>query len=79
LITYEEFGEGPETWADFHDVVTQLDIEEGDDRAGEILVVEEVLPEAARGVGFQFRKQSLDVAQSHTTLIAGLLPFTKTL
>jgi hypothetical protein len=29
------------------------------------LIVEEILPKAAGGVGFQFRKQSLDVAQCH--------------
>jgi len=32
--------------------------------------VEKVLTKAAGGVGFQFRKQSLDVAQCHGALIA---------
>jgi hypothetical protein len=32
--------------------------------------VQKVLPKAAGGVGFQFRKQSLDVAQCHAALIA---------
>jgi hypothetical protein len=37
------------------------------------LVVEKVLAKAAGGVGFQFRKQSLDVAQCHGAFITFFL------
>jgi hypothetical protein len=55
-------------------VIAGLNVEERNGRASQILVVEKVLTKAAGGVGFQFRKQSLDVAQCHGALIT-FFPF----
>ena len=64
-LNRKKLGERSEAWADFYDVVAWLNVEQRHNRSGKILIVEEILPKAAGGVGFQFRKQSLDVAQCH--------------
>ena len=70
----KKLGERAKPGTDFHDVIAGLNVEKRDDRTRQILVVEKVLAKAAGGVGFQFRKQSLDVAQCHGAFIA-FFPF----
>jgi hypothetical protein len=72
--SHKKLGERAESGSNFDNVIAGLNVEQRDGRTSQILVVEKVLAKAAGGVGFQFRKQSLDVAQCHGALIT-FFPF----
>lgn len=66
----DEPGERAKARADFDDVVFGLDLEQRDDGAGEILVMEEILAEAAGGGCLQVRECVADFGKGHGQVIA---------
>jgi len=69
-LVLDELGESAEPRADLDNVVGGLDIKESDDGTGEILIVQEILAEAAGGRCLQVREGVADFSEGHAGVIA---------
>ena len=70
-----KFGERAQSWSQFHPGIIRPDVELGDDPVGEVLIMEEILPEAFRRLHAELREAdgwwSFN-GRKHPTVRAGL-------